>query len=139
MTGPMGSFELIVTKALELPKWKRDGNFDPEGPQFGGPEFGESTSVDDQLQLQLQSAERPIFSFALSNYIIDFFRTMWTNRKVTSVRIRAVNWNPPVESYVWTTPKGSADRVLEEIAEGLAQGKIVQPVGAVFSGDEKRN
>lgn len=64
---------------------------------------------------------------------------MWTNRKATGVRIRAVNWDPPVESYVWTTPKDSADRVLEEIAEGLAQGKIVQPVGAVFSGDEKRN
>jgi hypothetical protein len=123
----MGAFELIVTKALEMPKWNPNASVEPDGPHFG----------DDQIEFQ--HAERATFSTALSNYVIDFFRTMWTNRKATCIRIRAVNWDPPAESYVWTTTKDAADRVLEEIAEGLEQGKIVQPVGAVFSGDEMSN
>jgi hypothetical protein len=125
VTGPRGSFELIVTKALEMPKWRRNESFDPKGLQLGEPDHSDS--------------EPTTFSTALGNYIVDFFTTMWTNRKATGVRIRAVNWNPPVESYVWTTTKDAVDRVVEEVVEGLEQGKFVQPVGAVFSGDEKRS
>lgn len=73
VTGPMGSFELIVTKVLELPKWNRDA-----------PEYGETPRVDDQIQFP--HAEPTSFSFALSNYIKDFSaRCGPTGRRLASV------------------------------------------------------
>ena len=38
---------------------------------------------------------------------------------------------------LWTTTDGSVDIVLDEIAAGLAAGKVVQPEGAVYSGREE--
>ena len=134
VTGPMGTWELIVTKALELPEWKQNATYDGPIPGFDELHNGKSTRVDDQMRFA--NAQPRTFLTALSIYIVDWFKTLFANRRSNAVRIRAVNWDPPVETLVWTTTKDAEDRILEEIAEGLAQGKVVQPEGAVYSGAE---
>jgi hypothetical protein len=84
VTGPHGTYELIVTKALERPTWKQNATFGP-GPEFGAPEYGETPRVDDQIRLR--NAERRSFSVALINYVMDLLGTAWTNRHATGVRI----------------------------------------------------
>jgi hypothetical protein len=51
-----------------------------------------------------------------------------------AVRIEAICFFPGRESRLWTTTPDQVGSVLEEIARGLAEGRIVQPVGAVYSG-----
>jgi hypothetical protein len=57
-------------------------------------------------------------------------------RRSRAVRIEAVRTFPEREVLLWTTTDGSVDVVLDEIAAGLAAGKVVQPEGAVYSGRE---
>lgn len=57
-------------------------------------------------------------------------------RRSRAVRIEAVRTFPEREVLLWTTTEGSAAVVLDEIAAGLAAGKVVQPEGAVYSGRE---
>jgi hypothetical protein len=52
------------------------------------------------------------------------------------VRIEAVNPFPRREVLLWTTTDGQVERVLDEIVAGLGEGKVVRPVGAVYSGAE---
>ena len=55
-------------------------------------------------------------------------------RRSRAVRIEAVNEFSRREVLLWTTTDGLVEGVLDEIVEGLAAGKVVQPVGAVYSG-----
>lgn len=55
-------------------------------------------------------------------------------RRSRAVRIEAMNPSPGGEVLLWTTTEGQVEGVLDEIVAGLAQGKIVQPAGAVYSG-----
>ena len=57
-------------------------------------------------------------------------------RRSRAIRIEAVRTFPLREVLLWTTTDGSVDVVLDEIAAGLAAGKVVQPEGAVYSGRE---
>ena len=57
-------------------------------------------------------------------------------RRSRAVRIEALNPYSGGEVLLWTTTEGQVDGVLDEIAAGLAEGKIVQPAGAVYSGRE---
>jgi hypothetical protein len=58
-------------------------------------------------------------------------------RRTRAIRIEAVRTFPDREVLLWTTTDGSVDVVLDEIAAGLAAGKVVQPEGAVYSGREE--
>jgi hypothetical protein len=58
-------------------------------------------------------------------------------RRSRAIRIEAVRTFPDREVLLWTTTDGSVDVVLDEIAAGLAAGKVVQPEGAVYSGREE--
>ncbi len=40
------------------------------------------------------------------------------------------------ETRTWTTTLDQVDSVLDEIVLGLQQGKVVQPTGAVYSGEQ---
>jgi hypothetical protein len=51
-----------------------------------------------------------------------------------AVRIEAICFFPGREARLWTTTPDQVGSVLDEIARGLAEGRIVQPVGAVYSG-----
>jgi hypothetical protein len=55
-------------------------------------------------------------------------------RRSHAARIEAMCFTPPPETRTWTITVDQIDSVLEEIVQGLAQGKVVQPVGAVYSG-----
>jgi hypothetical protein len=55
-------------------------------------------------------------------------------RRSRAIRIEAVNHFPMREVLLWTTTEGQVKGVLDEIAAGLAEGKVVQPTGAVSSG-----
>ena len=57
-------------------------------------------------------------------------------RRSRAIRIEAVRTFPEREVLLWTTTDGSVEVVLDEIAAGLAAGKVVQPEGAVYSGRE---
>jgi membrane-associated phospholipid phosphatase len=57
-------------------------------------------------------------------------------RRSRAVRIEAVTTFPRRQVLLWTTTDAHRDRVLDEIASGLAQGKIVRPAGAVYTGAE---
>lgn len=57
-------------------------------------------------------------------------------RRSRAVRIEAVRTFPRREVLLWTTTDGNRQRVLDEIAAGLARGTVVQPAGAVYSGAE---
>jgi hypothetical protein len=59
-------------------------------------------------------------------------------RRSRAIRIEAVNNFPRREVLLWTTTDDQVESVLNEIATGLEEGKVVQPVGAVYSGAERR-
>lgn len=53
-----------------------------------------------------------------------------------AVRIEAVSFFPKKQVLLWTTTDVHVARVVDEIAAGLAEGKIVHPDGAFYSGPE---
>jgi len=55
-------------------------------------------------------------------------------RRSQAVRIEAISFFPGRERRLWTTTPDQVGSVFEEIARGLAEGKVVQPAGAVYSG-----
>jgi hypothetical protein len=57
-------------------------------------------------------------------------------RRSHAVRIEAVQTFPQRQVLLWTTTDVHRERVLDEIAAGLAQGKIARPAGCVYSGGE---
>jgi hypothetical protein len=57
-------------------------------------------------------------------------------RRSKAVRIEAICFFPGCETRLWTTTLDQVGSVLEEIACGLAEGRVVQPVGAVYSGTQ---
>jgi hypothetical protein len=67
---------------------------------------------------------------------LSFLGDMLSRRKSSAVKIEAIQWGPPEEKLIWTTTSDAVERVLDEIVEGLGEGKVVQPLGAVFSGDQ---
>ena len=58
------------------------------------------------------------------------------DRRSRAVRIEAVTTFPHRQVLLWTTTDAYRQRVLDEILAGLAQGRVVQPEGAVYSGAE---
>ncbi len=55
-------------------------------------------------------------------------------RRAQAVRIEAICFFPWREVRLWTTTPDRVASVLDEVAAGLAEGKFVQPTGAVYSG-----
>ncbi len=131
VTSPSGDYwELYVSKTT-LPAW-REGNsgFDP-GLEAVNPEIG-------LFELPLM-----ILAFLWSSILVPLTRVVvllpiavMKGRRSHAVRIEAVNTFPHRQVLLWTTTDVHKDRVLDEIAAGLAQGKVVYPSGAVYSGEE---
>jgi hypothetical protein len=51
-----------------------------------------------------------------------------------AVRIEAISFYPGRETRYWTTTPDQLRSVLDEIAAGIAEGRIPQPTGAVYVG-----
>ncbi len=126
VTGPSGDYwELYVSKTA-LPAW-REGD---------AGDSGDSETYFDLLELPFA-----IVSAIWSGILVPMFRfvallpfAVVKGRRSRAVRIEAVNEFPRREVLLWTTTDGLVEGVLDEIVEGLAAGKVVRPVGAVYSG-----
>lgn len=133
VTSPSGDYwELYVSK-VALPGW-RGTDADDFGP--GGP-LSSTDSVLFEIPLM-------IVAFLWANVLVPLARVaillpaaIIRGRRSHAVRIEAVKTFPHREVLLWTTTDEGRQRVLDEIVAGLAQGKVVQPRGAVYSGAER--
>ncbi|HUJ56642.1 MAG TPA: hypothetical protein VLW49_11715 [Gaiellaceae bacterium] len=128
VTTPSGEYwELYVSKTV-LPEWRegRPGSHEADTwPVAAG-----------LLELPLALVEaiwsglvRPLLRVAV------LLPGAWlSGRRSRAIRIEALRPYPSRRVLLWTTTEGQVDGVLEEIAAGLAEGRVVQPVGAVYSG-----
>jgi hypothetical protein len=130
VTSPSGDcWEIYVSKTA-LPPWRegRGGNFDSGG----------DPRIDlFELPFALLGAVWSLLIVPLVRFAALLPLAVVRGRRSRAVRIEAVNNFPVREVLLWTTTDGFLDGVLEEIAGGLASGKVVQPSGAVFSGREQ--
>lgn len=132
VTGPSGDYwELYVSKTA-LPAWNPGDSSGPE--PWEGPGIGSSALIELPLM---------VFSFLWSCVLLPLLRfavvlpvSFAKGRRSRAVRIEAVNPFPRREVFLWTTTDGQVERVLDEIVSGLAEGKVVRPIGAVYSGRE---
>jgi hypothetical protein len=130
VTGPHGEYwELYVSKTA-LPAWRER--------EPGGLEYGTGDARSDLLELPLMvvGALWGMLIAPLLRFVVLLPFAFVRGRRSRAVRIEAVNGFPRREVYLWTTTDDGVERVLDEIASGLAAGKFVQPEGAVYSGRE---
>jgi hypothetical protein len=124
--GPSGDYwELYVSKT-RLPPWRQG-------------QSGDSSLTDDPfdavgLLLALLGAIWSSFLLPLFRFFVALPFAVVKGRRSRAIRIEAVNHFPMREVLLWTTTEGQVKGVLDEIAAGLAEGKVVQPTGAVYSG-----
>ena len=131
MTSPSGDYwELYVSKTA-LPAWREGGGGFEPGIEAAIPEVG-------LVELPVM-----ILGFIWSSILVPLMRVavllpiaVVKGRRSHAVRIEAVNPFPQRQVLLWTTTDVHKDRVLDEIVAGLAQGKVVCPSGAVYSGQE---
>lgn len=131
VSSPTGDYwELYVSKTA-LPAWKRT-NADDAG------------SVDMIEEFGFFAIPLMLLTFLWANLVWPLLRVVFLlpfavarGRRSRAVRIEAVKTFPRREVLLWTTIDNNKKRVLQEIVAGLAQGKVVQPEGAVYSGAER--
>ncbi len=135
VTGPTGTWELYVSKTA-LPAWKEG-----RGQDLGGSLVAEGLA-EGGVGL-LIGAVLSLVGVIWTNVLVPLGRFLFflpisfaRGRRSRAIRIEALNPFPRREVLLWTTTVEAKERVLDEIAEGLAQGKIAHPIGAVYSGRE---
>jgi hypothetical protein len=130
VTSPSGDYwELYVSKT-SLPRWAEGRAGLDEGDPFAEG-FDPFTLV-----LALVAAVWGAIVRPLLRLVVLLPAAWFHGRRSRAVRIEALCPYPARRVLLWTTTEGQVDGVLDEIAAGLAAGKIVQPVGAVYSGAE---
>jgi len=135
VTDPTGeTWELYVSR-VALPAWKQGGyNSLLDEPAMGG-----GWGRDSVLELPFA-----LIGFLWSSILVPFLRLLFLTpfavvkgRRSQSARIQAMCFSGfDRETRTWTTTIDQVDSVLEEIALGLQQGKVVQPTGAIYSGEQ---
>lgn len=127
VTSPSGEhWELYVSKTV-LPSWSEGRAGASEDPWPG-------TAGLVGLVLAVPAAVwagivRPLLR------LVVLLPVAWARgRSSRAVQIHALSPYPSRRELLWTTTEGQAEGILEEIAAGLAEGKVVQPAGAVYSG-----
>ncbi|MGH2933411.1 MAG: hypothetical protein ACRDL2_02715 [Gaiellaceae bacterium] len=131
VTSPSGDYwELYVSKTT-LPAWKGPDSDDIVGPRV-------TPSLLDVFELPLV-----VLASLWANLLVPLARmlvllpiSVVRGHRSRAVRIEAMKTFPQREVLLWTTTDVHAPRVLDEIAAGLAQGKVVHPEGAVYAGAE---
>ena len=125
VTSPSGEYwELYVSKTA-LPAWRGS---DADDVGIGG--YGGLLAVPFTLVAALWAN----LLLPLGRAIVLLPVAVVRGRRSRAVRIQAVTTFPRREVLLWTTTDGNRQRVVDEIVAGLAEGKIVQPQGAVYSG-----
>ena len=131
VTSPSGDFwELYVSKTA-LPAWKGTDADDINPAGMNATEFG-------LLELPVM-----VLATIWANLIVPLARiavllplAVARGHRSRAVRIEAVTMYPQRQVLLWTTTDAYRQQVLDEIVAGLAQGKVVQPAYAVYSGAE---
>ncbi len=132
VTGPSGDYwELYVSKTA-LPAWKQGRYGDHEFSGCGP--FGNLGPI--ELPFALASFLWSSILLPLLRFVVVLPVAVLRGRRSRAIRIEAVCPFPAREVLLWTTTEGQVESVLDEIVAGLAEGKVVQPVGAVYSGAE---
>jgi hypothetical protein len=127
VTSPSGDYwELYVSKTA-LPAWRESNDDDA----FDATDLGVVA-----IPLMLLSALWANLLLPLMRALVLLPVAVVRGRRSRAVRIEAVKTWPHREVLLWTTTDGNRQRVLDEIVAGLAEGKVVQPEGAVYSGAE---
>jgi len=132
VASPSGDYwELYVSKTA-LPGWRSS--------DAGDTGIGQAGALPQLALLELPLA---LVSFLWSGVLVPLVRmivllpvAVVRGRRSHAVRIEAITTFPERKALLWTTTDAHAPRVLDEIVAGLAQGKVVQPEGAVYSGTE---
>lgn len=132
VTSPSGDYwELYVSKTA-LPAWQGT-NADDIDP--GGMNVGADLGL---LELPLM-----LLAFLWAQLLVPLARlvvllpvAVVRGRRSRAVRIEAVTTYPQRQVLLWTTTEAYWRNVLDEIVAGLAEGKVVQPENAVYSGAE---
>ncbi len=103
--------------------------------------FGGAPATPLGAEMMVASFPLAVASFIWSDLVMPIVRfvvllpiAIVRGRRSGAVRIEAICFYPDRETRLWTTTPTLVASVLDEIAEGLAAGKVVQPVGAVYSG-----
>jgi len=131
VTSPSGDYwELYVSKTA-LPAWKGSDADDIDPGGLNTTEVG------------LFEIPFMLLAFLWADVLVPLARVavllpvaLARGRRSRAVRIEAVTTFPRRQVLLWTTTDTCRQRVLDEIVAGLAQGKVVQPEGAVYSGAE---
>lgn len=125
-------WELYVSKTT-LPEWREGSVGAFESEPLGGGGFGPF-----ELLLGLPAAVWGGLVRPLLRVVVLLPFAWMRGRRSRAIRIQALSPYPSRQVLLWTTTEGQVDGVLDEIAAGLAEGKVVQPVGAVYSGAQTR-
>jgi hypothetical protein len=130
ITSPSGDYwELYVSKTA-LPTWRQGDGFQP-GMEASYAPVGLLELPITMLSFLWSGIVAPL-ARVLVLLPISFLR----GHRSHAVRIEALNPYPQRQVLLWMTTDVHKDRVLDEIAAGLAQGKVVCPSGAVYTGPE---
>jgi hypothetical protein len=119
-------WELYASKTT-LPSWRERGGLDGTGDARADVVL---------LPFAVLGALWGMLVAPLARFLVLLPIAVVRGRRSRAIRVEAVRTFPDREVLLWTTTDGRLEIVLDEIAAGLADGKIVQPEGAVYSGRE---
>jgi hypothetical protein len=130
---PQGQeWELYVSRVV-LPGWKEGG--------YNGLVDNSSPGDGEAFLLEIPFA---LVGFLWSSILLPLLRFLCftpfaiiRGRRSKSARIEAMCLYPEPETRTWTTTCDQANSVLNQIALGLEEGKVVQPIGAFYSGSHQ--
>ena len=134
VTDPSGQqWELYVSR-VALPAWRQGGYngwLDDPGP-------GDGRAFLLELPFALVGFVWSGLVWPALRFLCLFPGAVVKGRRSHAARIEAVSIYPEEETRLWTTTTDMVDSVLNQIALGLEEGRVVQPVGAVYSGSRSR-
>jgi hypothetical protein len=130
VTDPQGQqWELYVSRAA-VPSWKEggyDGLLDNASPADGA-------AILFEIPLAIVGFLWSCILLPLLRFLALTRIAILRGRRSKSARIEALCLYPEAETRTWITTLDQATSVLNQVALGLEEGKVVQPVGAFYAG-----
>jgi hypothetical protein len=127
VSAPNGDYWELYASKTALPSWRERGGMDS---------LGDPRADLAMLPFAVIGAIWGMLIAPLARFVFLLPVAVVRGRRSRAVRVEAVRTFPDREVLLWTTTEGRLEVVLDEIAAGLAAGKIVHPEGAVYSGRE---
>lgn len=125
VTSPSGDdWEIYVSKTA-LPAWRGS---DADSVSIDGPP---------DVPIAILAALWANVLLPLGRMLVLLPPAVVRGRRSRAVRVEAVTSFPHRQVLLWTTTDVHVARVVDEIAAGLADGKVTRPEGAFYSGPEQ--